>query len=230
MAASRSDSRRTRTHLFVAVVLGVVFGLVVRGCAQPAQTSELRTTVLESGRNHGPGPREIRNGVPVRFVHSSEGARSAAAAYVTTGQLMLDLAPTEAADAAREMAARASANEQVDDLLGRLSDLRDRLAKGTGPARYWQAVLATRVDAFAPSRARVVVWSVGVLSRRDVAPPQAGWTTSTFDLVWERADWKVWAEDVRSGPTPMLNEGSSPATDDEFDTALRGFEAWRQSS
>ena len=123
-----------------------------------------------------------------------------------------------------------SANAQVDDLVSRLSDLRDRLAKGTGPARYLQAVLATRVDAFSSSRARVVVWSVGVLSRRDVAPPQAGWTTSTFDLVWERADWKVWAEDIRSGPTPMLNEGASPVTDDQFDTALRGFEAWRQSS
>ncbi|MGZ4690863.1 MAG: hypothetical protein ACXWA9_19970 [Acidimicrobiia bacterium] len=143
---------------------------------------------------------------------------------------MLDLAPTEAAAAAREMAADASANEQVNDLLGRLSDLRDRLAKGTGPARYLQAVLATRVDAFAPSRARVVVWTVGVLSRRDVASPQAGWTTSTFDLVWERADWKVWAEDVSSGPAPMLNSGASPATDAEFDTALRGFEPWRPSS
>jgi hypothetical protein len=142
---------------------------------------------------------------------------------------MLDLAPTEAAAASGEMAARASADEQESDLLARLNNLRDQLARGSGPVRYWQAVLATRVDAFARSRARVSVWSVGVLSRRDAAPPQAGWTTSTFDLVWERADWKVWAEEVRSGPTPMLNEGASPATDDRFDSALQGFEPWRRS-
>ena len=91
-------------------------------------------------------------------------------------------------------------------------------------------MLATRVDAFAPSRARVAVWSVGVLNRTGVVAPQAGWTTSKFELVWERGDWKVWAEDVAPGPTPMLNEGAPPATDDEFDAAVRGFEAWRQPS
>lgn len=230
MTASREDSRRTRIRLLLAIALGVVSGLVLRGCAQPGQTSERRAAEFDSGKKGEPGPREIRVGVPVGFAHSADGARSAAATYVTTGQLMLDLAPTEAADAVREMAARASADEQVRDLLGQLSDLRDRLANGTGPARYLQSVLATRVVAFGPSRARVAVWSVGVLSRRDVAPPQAGWTTSTFDLVWERSDWKVWAEDVKKGPTPMLNEGASPATDDEFDTALRGFESWRVSS
>jgi hypothetical protein len=143
---------------------------------------------------------------------------------------MLDLAPIEAAAATREMAARASADEQETELTTRLGKLREQLARGSGPVRFWQAVLATRVDAFSTSRARVVVWSVGVLSRRNVAPPQAGWTTSTFDLVWERADWRIWAEDVRSGPTPMLNEGAPPDRDDTFETALQGFAAWRQGS
>ena len=230
MGPSRQDSRRAGSRLLVAVAVGILFGLVVRSCVQPAQQSQNASPVEVPRRNAGPGPRGLQGGVPIGFARSPEGARAAAAAYVTTGQLMLDLAPTEAAHAAREMAARASANRQADDLLSRLSTLRERLAKGTGQVRYWQAVLGTRVDAIDRARARVAVWSVGILSRRDVAPPQAGWTTSDFELVWERGDWKVWSEDVASGPTPMLDQGAPPATDDEFEAAVRGFEAWRQPS
>jgi hypothetical protein len=230
MRLSRQASWRARSRIVVAAAMGLVFGLVVRSCVQPAQRSRAGSPVEIPSRTAGPGPRELQGGVPTGFARSPEGARAAASAYVTTGQLMLDLAPTEAADAVREMAARASANRQADDLITRLSALRERLAKGSGPVQYWQAVLGTRVDAIERSRARVAVWSVGVLSRRDVAPPQAGWTTSDFELVWERGDWKVWSEDIATGPTPMLSEGAPPATDDEFATAVRGFEAWRPAS
>ena len=62
-----------------------------------------------------------------------------------------------------------------------------------------------------------------------VAAPQAGWTTSTFDLVWERGDWKVWAESIAPGPAPALNGGVAPATSVELDAKLDGFTPWEPS-
>jgi hypothetical protein len=154
------------------------------------------------------------------------GARAAAAGYVTTGQAMLDAGPLGAGDAVRIMAAHRSADAQSTELLARLAALQAKLAGGTGPVRYWQSVLATRLEDYRPSRARVAVWSVGVLSRRDVVAPQAGWSTSIFALVWEHRDWKVESEQVRSGPTPMLNLGAHPSTPERFDTGLHGFAPW----
>ncbi len=118
---------------------------------------------------------------------------------------------------------------QVSTTEKQLDQLRAVLAPGTGPTRYLQAVLATRLDTFAPDRAAVSVWSVGVLSRMGVAAPQAGWSTSVFDLVWERGDWKVAAETITAGPAPALNDGTAPATSEDLAAALDGFVPWGQS-
>jgi hypothetical protein len=139
---------------------------------------------------------------------------------------MLDTGPLGAGDAMRVMAAQRSADAQVQALLNRLAGLQAKLAAGRGPVHYWQAVLATRLDTYRPRHARVVVWSVGVLVRRGVAAPQAGWSTSTFALVWEHQDWKIASEQVRTGPTPMLNLGAHPNPPAQFNAALRGFDPW----
>jgi len=223
---------RDRGALRVIAVLVTVFvaGMAIRGLFM-GESRSTRSLAVSSGgagasRRAGPGPTAVRDGIPMGFARTSEGARAAAVAYVVTGQVMLDLAPTQVDDAVRGFAASGSADAQVADLQRQLAKLRDKLADGIGPVRYLQAPLAVRVDAFTRERARVLVWSVGVLSRRNAAPPQAGWTTSTFDLVWERGDWKVWAESVASGPTPELNAGALPATDEQFDAALDGFTPW----
>src|SRR5439155_5210111 len=110
--------------------------------------------------------------------------------------------PAAVDEAVREMSSTGSADVQVSTTEQQLDELRRVLAPGTGPTRYLQAVIATRVDAYAPDRARVSVWNVGVLSRIDVAAPQAGWSTSVFELVWEHGDWKVWSETITPGPAP----------------------------
>jgi hypothetical protein len=165
--------------------------------------------------------------MPVGFSRSQEGARAAAVAYVLTGQALLGLAPTEVPDAVRVFAASASAETQVRDAQEQLGALRAALAEGSGPIRYIQSILATRVDAYSRARARVAVWSVGVLARVGAAQPQAGWTTSTFELVWERGDWKVWSETIAPGPAPLLNGATRPATNSEFERSLDGFAPWQ---
>lgn len=171
----------------------------------------------------GPGPSTTLAGAPAGFADSRDGAVAAAAAYVCTGQALLDMDPLSAESAVRQMAAGASADAQVQTTLAQLSAARDQLGSGTGPIMFRQATIAWRVGAWEPDRAEVAVWSVGVLSRAGVAPPQAAWATSTFDLVWERGDWKVWSEALTPGPAPILNDSTAPATAEGLATGLNGF-------
>lgn len=224
-----SHSRRTAARLLAVATIGVIVGLSVRGCTNPTPTHVVSVRPA-AGHSEATGPTGAKAGVSVGFAHTTNGATAAAVAYVLTGQRLVNLSPLDAADAVRVMAAQAASQRQVDDVTGRLSALRDTLARGTGPIQDWQSVLATRVDASSPTRVRVLVWSVGVLARSGVAAPQAGWTTSVFELVWEHADWKIWSETTASGPTPILNDGAPPATDREFSTALTGFTPWQAAS
>lgn len=170
-----------------------------------------------------PGPTIEEDGAPAGFARTEQGAVAAAAAFVTTGQALLDTDPLAAEEAVRRMAASATADAQVKDVLSRLAAVRETLAPGTGPIVYRQSPISWRVDGYTPDRARVAVWSVGILSREGIAPPQAGWTTSTFDLVWERGGWRIWAETLTPGPAPLLDGSATPATSSQLAAALRGF-------
>ena len=231
-------TRRTasRLRLVVAIVMVVLIAVwLVRSGSRSGGGGEAPTAGAPAVSSEPdvmpsdvePGPARVENGIPGGFAHSEAGARAAAVAYVLTGQRLLELAPTQVADAIGSMTASASTAAQVADAQRQLSDLRDVLSDGHGPIRYAQAVLAVRMEAYAPERARVSVWSVGVLSRQGVAAPQAGWTTSTFELVWERGDWKTWSETVTAGPAPVLNAGAAPATSEELEQRLSGFLSWR---
>jgi hypothetical protein len=228
IAWDESGNARRRRLLVVAVVAtAFIVGMATRALlsGRPSE-GKPHPTALRRGGPTGPGPSGTRDGVPVGFARTSAGARAAAVSYVVTGQALLDMGAFDVGVAVRRMAADGSADAQVEDETRQLAALRDKLAAGTGPIRYWQAPLATRVKAFTRLRARVDVWSVGVLSRTNAAPPQSGWTTSTFDLVWEHDDWKVWAETITDGPTPELNAGAIPADDEQFTGALSGFATW----
>ncbi|MGD9794604.1 MAG: hypothetical protein AB7V43_14090 [Acidimicrobiia bacterium] len=124
------------------------------------------------------------------------------------------------------MAASGSADGQVAEADAQLRRLREALTDGTGPTRYFQSVLASRIDAYTPEHCSVSVWSVGVLSRVGAAQPQAGWSISTFELVWERDDWKIWHESITPGPAPDLDASAVPASASDLDAALLGFTPW----
>lgn len=171
----------------------------------------------------GPGPAVLREGVPTGFERSEEGAVAATASFVCTGQALLDMDPLSAEEAVRELSAEASADELVRRHLTQLDGAREVLASGTGPIVFRQAALAWRIEAYHEDRARIAVWNVGVLSREGVAPPQAGWSTSVVDLVWERGDWRVWGESITPGPTPIIDDSDAPSTSAQLADALTGF-------
>ena len=60
-----------------------------------------------------------------------------------------------------------------------------------------------------------------------VAQPQAGWSISTFELVWERADWRIWRETITPGPAPDLNASVAAVSAAQLEQALLGFTPWR---
>ena len=235
MRAPRSSSRRSASESPVRTIalIAIVFfaGLMARGLLSPSNGSrragEATGTPGSSASASGPGPRSYSDGIPAGFARTEAGARTAAISYALTGQRLVELVPTRVPAAVASMAANGSADAQVAEAEEQLRHLRETLADGTGPTRYLQAVLASRVDAFTPERARVSLWSVGVLSRTGVAQPQAGWNISTFELVWERDDWKTWSETISPGPAPALNAAVAPASADQIDQALLGFTPWR---
>jgi len=174
----------------------------------------------------GPGPARPYVASSDGAVPSRDGAVAAAVAFVTNGQALLDMSPLEAEQRIREDAAADTVDAQVADLRRLWAGIHRALAGGRGPIRYWQAALASRVEAFTPQRAQVSVWHVGVLSSPGVAAPQSGWAVSLVDLVWERGGWKLERETVSAGPAPMLDASVAPASSEAFEAALAGFTRW----
>lgn len=169
------------------------------------------------------GPTRVEHGAPAGFARTADGAVAAAVSFVCTGQALLDMDPLAAEEAVRQMAAAATADRQVSDTLVKLRTARTTLAAGSGPTVYRQAAVAWRTESFTPDRARIAVWNVGVLAREGIAPPQAGWAVSTFDLGWERDDWKVIDERITPGPAPILDDSAAPATAAQLIASLQDF-------
>lgn len=224
---NRHDGDRPAWPLLVAAFAsGLLIALLLPGrgsgndestAAATAETSDPATAAA------APGPTTVREGVPAGFARTEAGAVAAAASFVCTGQALLDMDPLSAEQAVRQLSAEASADELVRHHLTQLDAARDVLSGGSGPIVYRQSAIAWRVEAYDDDRARVAIWNVGVLSRDGVAPPQAGWSTSIVELVWERGDWRVWGETIRPGPTPIANDSDAPATSAALAAELAGF-------
>ena len=79
------------------------------------------------------------------------------------------------------------------------------------------------LDAYTPTRARVSLWRVGILSVNGLMAPLAEWTTVDYELVWERGDWRLWSETQVPGPSPIEDPNQTPTTPNQWRTALSGF-------
>ncbi len=211
------------------VAVAFLVGMAARSLIGTDSSNGAPTEPPQSGedQDRGPGPWTIDDdGIPMGFARTRVGAVAAAASYVATGQALLDLPPTQLPRAIRRFASTETAERQIAVLTDQLDAVRDVLSAGKGRTRYLQAALATRLESFNEDRASVAVWSIGVLWRSGAADPQAGWTTSVFDLVWEDDTWKVWAETITSGPAPAPNGGTAPVDATELDRLLAGYQPW----
>lgn len=223
---------KARSRIQPATVVGLALlallaGVAFRELAASSPDPDLGQPAVAANITEAPSASPPADGgTSTASARTEADAVAAAADVVTNGQRLLDLSPTEVPNAVREYASRETAAEQIAEMNAQLDALRETLAAGRGRTRYIQAVLATRLDAYADDRSRVSVWSVGVLWRPGAAEPQAGWVTSTVDLIWEDGAWKVWAQTVDAGPAPAPNAGPAPVNSVELERLLAGFEAW----
>lgn len=155
---------------------------------------------------------------------SETGARAAAIAYATASQDWLYLSDEDVERSVTAIATPAAGPQLSQETVTELRAARDALAKS--PGRVWWVVrpLASRVERFDRQTARVVVWTVTVLSASDVALPQADWMRVAIDLARVDGEWRVQAIAEVPGPTPMTGTKDRPWQPEPFDTALEGFE------
>ena len=159
-----------------------------------------------------------------RADRTEDGARRAALGFASVAQDWLYLPDDQVERAVRSIATTSAGPSLSRDTVEEVRSARDALAKS--PGRVWWLVrpMASRVERFDPFAARVVVWTVTVLSAADVALPQADWVRVAVDLQWERDSWRVHAINDVPGPTPMTGTKDRPWQPEPFDDALRGFE------
>lgn len=215
--------RRVWPLLLAAFVSGLAVALLLPARSDSESDQPASDTEASGATPGHAGPDHRDNGSGAGFDRTRDGAVVAAAAFVCNGQALLDLDPLAVEEALREVSASSSADGIVVRHLEQLEGVREVLSAGSGPIVFRQSAVAWRVEAFDEDRARVSIWSVGVLSRDGVAPPQSGWSTSVVELVWERDSWRVWGETVTPGPTPIADDSDAPATSAQLSVALEGF-------
>jgi hypothetical protein len=184
----------------------------------PRTTTERTTTV-------GPGPWRVLGGVPLGFARSERGAVAAAGNYLT----MLSRALTPGAAFSWERAVRALT---VAPLTARAlsgsaasATMARRLARSGSSFYLGSWLVGYRVLAYSRSRARVALWSVGVLaSAVGVVPPE--FSTTTCELRWVDGDWKVSGARVSEGPTPPSTAASDASPAVAFALAARRFSSY----
>jgi hypothetical protein len=210
---------RVRTFALVLTATAIA-GLGARGLITSARSTTRATT---PSTHLGDGPRSTAAGMPTGFTRSPTGVVAAATAYLRQGQHLIDLPPAERMSALDVIASRAGTNSYLGQVSAELSELDGIAARGQGHLTWDVSVLATRVDAYSPQRARISIWRVGVLSVTGLVAPLAEWTTVDDELVWERRDWKLWAETQTPGPTPAPHPDARPSTPTELQAELAGF-------
>ncbi|HEY5164566.1 MAG TPA: hypothetical protein VIJ44_01315 [Acidimicrobiia bacterium] len=209
----------TRT-LVLALAATAITGMGARGLIASPQTPP-RTTAATAAKT--PGPRSTTSGMPTGFARNEPGAIAAATSYVRQGQHLLDLPTADRTPALQVIASLDGANGYVAQVTAELAELDGIEARGQGHLTWDVSVLATRVDAYNAQRARISIWRVGVLSVTGLVAPLAEWTTVDDELVWERGDWKVWAETQTPGPTPAGQPDARPSTPTQLHSALAGY-------
>ena len=213
---------KARALVVAALAAAFALGLAAGGRhGKPSAADRPAAQPPPENRTGGTGPPAVAVGETDR---SEAGARAAAIGFATASQDWLYLADEEIDRAVRAIATPAAGPSLSRETVAELRTARDALRQS--PGRVWWLVrpLASRVERFETTSARVAVWIVSVLSAADVALPQAEWMRIAVDLVWADGAWRVQAVAETPGPTPMTGTRDRPWQPEPLDAALAGFE------
>lgn len=228
-----------------AIILGCVlaFGMALTlfgGGGGPdapgtAETPADSTPTSQAGGS-GPGAKanSVKNGVPVGYPRTKDGAMAAAVnyqtarstpAYFTDETLRHQVLKTV-------MTSSALTNQQAQDDQTAKSLMASLGVTGkTAPEMMMRAAsLGTTVSSYSHDTATVRVWMsevVGVPTEQSRMPVAGTWSTYTLILQWQDGDWKVATIDQTDGPTPMVAPDQSPSSTSDMRLANQIFGAPR---
>jgi hypothetical protein len=217
VAAAPPRPRRAALLVAVAVAVLAAFaaGLGV-GRTGPAATAAFtapaptRPGAAATPPRPGPGPRGIVDGVPVGYERSRAGAVAAASQYgiVAASPLLFEDARRRAA--VRVMAAPEAVARLDAELARAAATIGQVTGIGGGATEAGTVVLPIlvgyRVDGYDPDRARVAIWSTGILGREGRYPARSVWSTTVQTLRWVGGDWKLVSSVTSEGPVPLESE------------------------
>jgi hypothetical protein len=226
--------------VFVLLALGAMVGrATVRtapatgGTAAPPTVASAQTQAPQAqgtgGAVTGVGPAKVKDGVPVGYAHTRDGAVAAATNYVAV------LASDLVFDAKRRQAAVAAlaAPESLTALQRSTEQNAAVLAKALRlPAKGGVGVIAraipvgARVDRYDGTLAAVSIWQTSIGGSTNGAPVQQGWGTTTVTLRWVQGDWKQVSATTVIGPVPLPAD-ATPTAASELIAKTRDFKEYR---
>lgn len=212
-----------RRRALVAVVVALAIAAITAVLLIAASPSDRRPPDSESGRVMAQDGGRPAAAPPTRD-RTEQGARAAAITYATASQDWLYLSDDQIDRSVRAISTQAAGPALSRETVAEVRAARDALAHSPGRVWWFVRPLASRVERFDPSRARVVVWTVTVLSAADVALPQAEWLRVAVDLARVDGAWRLEAISDSPGPTPMTGTKDRPWEPEPFDDVLGGFD------
>jgi hypothetical protein len=212
-----SEARRVALLAAVAVLAAFLVGLGLGRRSGPVGDGAVATAPpparpgKAAAPRPGPGPRRTIDGVPVGYERSPAGAVAAASQYglVAAGPPLFQEARRRAA--VRAMAAPEAVARLDAELAGAAATIGRLTGIGpdTGPAAgtvVLPVLVGYRVDGYNRDRARVAVWSTGILGLRGRYPARTVWSTTMQTLRWVGGDWKLVSSVTREGPVPLESQ------------------------
>lgn len=193
--------------IVAALVFGLLIGRISAGdddTDRPADRPATPQAVVP-----GPGPTRERDGVPVGYSRTEQGAAAALLNHsVVLARLVLE-SPDEREAALRVMGTDAFVDRTSEQLsrarrAGEAGPLGAAL-RGEGMAAYRGGPLGYRVVRFSREEAVIEMWAFGLVATSSGLDPQMTFQTSTNTIVSEDGDWKLASSDSRPGPTPAVD-------------------------
>ena len=234
------DAGTPKKWIIVVALVTVFFGFAIGGFIAKRQAPAAQTTPTASTAPKvapapiSAGPSRFDGFTPVGFQRSEAGAVAAASAYTAMVTELIRRPESEVRAAARQISTPEAADAVEGALIQPISGIRNALALAAeqnpnGRALLRTVPIGTKLVAYTDQSARVDVWAMSVtglemLPGTDAAgdqTPQAGFTLTSYTLVWERGDWHIADYRYVEGAGPTLTRTPAPAPTQLIDFAAQ---------
>lgn len=207
----REDGGRRRIVIRVIVLLGVLgIGWLVGRVGSPGTDAP-----SSGGPDLAQSPSvRTRAGIPVGFDDTARGAAAAVATYQRAFASPSILRPS----VMQERIEAVATPDYAPQMLAANTPGRERIAAGpigigvaSGLETLYSAVpIGYEVEAFTPSRARILTWGFTLLGNSSAVEPVAFFGLTHTELRWVGGSWRIAATRAGFGPTPKLATRPGP--------------------